>query len=52
MKPIVPEVCDRLNCNIPQCYGWDLCIQARAVATEEEWGKLWNTLFGEEEAEP
>ncbi len=35
-KPIVPEVCDRLNCNLPSCYGWDLCREAREALTNEE----------------
>ena len=54
MKPIVPEVCDRLNCKIPECYGWDLCRQAREEATDKEWKKLVEALCGimfEEESE-
>lgn len=35
-KPIVPEVCDRLNCKVSICYGWDLCRQAREVLTDVE----------------
>jgi len=53
-KPIVPEVCDRLNCKIPECYGWDLCRQAREEATDEEWKKLIEALCDimfEEESE-
>lgn len=45
MTPIVPEVCDRLGCKVEACYGWDLCRQARAEATDEEWDKLWSELF-------
>ena len=48
-KPIVPEVCDRLKCKLPSCYGWDLCRQARAELTREEQTKwvrglavMWN----------
>jgi hypothetical protein len=47
MKPIVPEVCDRLHCKISSCYGWDLCRQARAEATDEEWKRLIH-VFGNE----
>ena len=36
MKPIVPEVCDRLGCKVDTCYGWDLCRQAREKLTEDE----------------
>jgi len=35
-KPIVPEVCDRLNCKVSSCYGWDLCRQAREALTDAE----------------
>jgi hypothetical protein len=35
-KPIVPEVCDRLKCDLPCCYGWDLCREAREGCTKEE----------------
>jgi len=49
-KPIVPEVCDRLKCNIPSCYGWDLCRQAREECTNEEWDKFWEIFWSEEDA--
>jgi len=49
MKPIVPEVCDRLGCKVAFCYGWDLCRQAREEATHEEWEKLVSELFKEAE---
>ena len=49
MKPIVPEVCDRLGCKVAACYGWDLCRQARREATDEEWEKLVSELFKEDE---
>ena len=49
MKPIVPEVCDRLGCKVTFCYGWDLCRQAREEATPEEWEKLCSELFKEAE---
>ena len=45
IDPIVPEVCDRLNCKLDSCYGWDLCRQAREEATDKEWEKLWAELF-------
>jgi hypothetical protein len=51
VKPIVPEVCDRLNCKIPSCYGWDLCRQAREEATDEEWDRLVNALCNKWEKE-
>jgi hypothetical protein len=51
MKPIVPEVCDRLHCKIPSCYGWDLCRQAREEATDEEWAKLIDALCNKWEKE-
>ncbi len=35
-KLIVSEVCDRLNCRLASCYGWDLCRQAREALTDEE----------------
>lgn len=50
MKPIIPEVCDRLGCKLASCYGWDLCRQARAEATDEEWEKLCSELFKEAES--
>lgn len=49
MKPIIPEVCDRLNCKIEACYGWDLCRQARIEVTHAEWAKLTSELFKEAE---
>ena len=51
MKAIVPEVCDRLGCNVEACYGWDLCRQARAEATDKEWERLWSELFREAEVQ-
>jgi len=51
MKPIIPEVCDRLHCKIPSCYGWDLCRQAREEATDEEWARLVDALCNKEEKE-
>jgi len=40
MKPIIPEVCDRVKCKIPSCYGWDFCRDAREELTEKEWDKF------------
>jgi len=45
MKPIIPEVCDRLGCRIEACYGWDLCREAREECTDEEWEKLWSEFI-------
>lgn len=45
MQPIVPEVCDRLDCKIDSCYGWDLCRQAREECTDAEWKKCIAGLF-------
>lgn len=50
-KSIIPNVCDRLHCKIDSCYGWDLCREARAEATEEEWDKLIKELFDDTEKE-
>lgn len=47
MKAVIPEVCDRLKCKLPACYGWDLCRQAREEATIEEWDKLIEALIKE-----
>jgi hypothetical protein len=48
---IVPQVCDRLQCRVASCYGWDLCRQARDEATKEEWDKLLKELYEKKEAE-
>jgi len=42
VDPIIPEVCDRLNCKVESCYGWDLCRQAREECTENEWKKFYD----------
>lgn len=52
LKPIVPQVCDRLGCRIDSCYGWDLCRQAREEATELEWRTLCDVLFLKEKVKP
>ncbi len=36
VKPIVPQVCDRLKCKLDCCYGWDLCRQAREEMDRSE----------------
>ena len=45
IKPIVPQVCHRLKCNIPSCYGWDLCRQAREECTDEEYSYFLKEFF-------
>jgi len=43
---ISPGPCDRLNCNLPSCYGWDYCRQARQEMTKAEFELMWTKVFG------
>lgn len=46
-EPIIPEVCDRIHCFNPECYGRSLCSKITDIITYEETVKLLKGLHPE-----